>query len=317
MKEKKPIKVPIKIRSTQFADPLKFKIVKDEQVNLTEDLAFQWLEMESFSGERPVAEHHVQFLYDEFAGGRFLWHHVILAGAELNGKTYRINGQHTCWMRVNIPKERGTFKADVRNITYRVDTEQQLRTLYSTFDRNKTRSSGHVSKVMLMDTDAGKDLPPSLIGKIVSGFKVYWSDDWHTAFRTFNPNEVAALISKQHSTLFNVVGHFVRIHFEDHAFIRRAAVIGAMFATFERGVQASGEFWTPVCEGLGLNEKSDPRWQLRNFLTTHGHNVTTGGSQNVVNPEDTYRVCINAWNKFRRKETTLIMRSTEKRVKAV
>lgn len=315
---KKPInKVPVKQRSSSFADPLHYKVIKDETVNLTKERAYEFLEMTTFQGERAVSENHVQFLFDEWAGGRFIWHHIILACAELNGTRYRINGQHTCWMRINIPAKAEPVKADCREITYRVDTEDQLRTLYSTFDRNKTRSVGHVSKVLLMETPAGRDLPGHIIGKMVAGFKVYWCEDWsHMARDGMNTNEVIGLITKRYSDLFNVVGHFVRIHMEDHTFVRRSATIAAMLATFEKSVQAAGDFWTPVCEGIGLEEKTDPRYQLRQFLLTHNHNFTQRDS-NVVSVEDAYRVAINAWNKWRRKESAQVLRTTDKRNKPV
>lgn len=311
------IKVPVKQRGTMFADPLKYKVLKEESINLTKDKAFSFLELDTFSGERNISENHVQFLYDEWCGGRFLWHHVLLASAELNGKRYRVNGQHTCWMRVNVPKDREPIKADVREITYKVETEEQLRTLYSAFDRNKTRSMAHISRVLLEDTPATKDLPVHLIGKLVSGFKVHWTEDFGHHHGGLSVNELTSLISKQYSSLFNVVGHFVRIHYEDHTFVKRSSTIGAMFGTFEKSVQASADFWTPVCDGIGINEKSDPRYQLRQFLMTHGHNLTGAGSRNIVSIEYAFRMCINAWNRFRRKEKTLVLRTTDTRVKAI
>lgn len=316
---KKPVvKYPVKVRTSSFSDPLKYKTVSDDTLSLTKARAFEFLELPTFQGERSVSETHVQFLFDEWQAGRFMWQHIILACAECAGVLYRINGQHTCWMRVAIPDKAEPVKAECRRITYKVDTEEQLRTLYSTFDRNKTRSVGHVSKVLLMDTPAGRDLPGHVITKMVSGFKVYWSEDWqHMARDGMNTNELVALICKRYPELFNVVGHFVKIHMEDHIFVKRSAVIGAMFATFEKSVQASGEFWTPICDGLNLDDKTDARYQLRQYLLNHGHNFTQTSNKDLVTVEDSYRVAINAWNRWRKHEPTQVLRSTDKRVKPV
>lgn len=303
-------KIPVKIRSGSFADPLSYRIVSDEMINLSKAQAFDFLEMETFIGERPVSETHVQFLFDEWAGGRFLWHHVLLASAELEGKVYRINGQHTCWMRVNIPDDK-PVKAECRKVCYRVDTEEQLRTIYSTFDRNKARTVGHISRVLLTDTSAGRDLPGHIISKVVGGFKVFWSEDWkHLSRDGMNTNEIIGLIQKRYDSLFNVVGHFIKMHYPDHVFVRRAAVIAAMFSTSEKSVAASVEFWTPVCDWINLTEKGDPRYQLRQMLTNHTV-VMTGG----IGTEDMYRMCINAWNKWRKKESIAVLRTTDKRMK--
>jgi len=95
--------------------------------------------------------------------------------------------------------------------------------------------------------------------------------------------------------------------------VRRAAVAGAMLATFQKAVKASDDFWGPVCDGVGLEKKNDPRWQLRNFLLTHNQsNVRTG---DLVTAEDTYRICVNLWNHWRKGEEVSTVRTTDQRFK--
>ena len=64
-KSEQQIKVPVKQRSASFSPPLKYKIASDEEINLTKARAFQFLELKTFEGERPVRERHVQFLFDD------------------------------------------------------------------------------------------------------------------------------------------------------------------------------------------------------------------------------------------------------------
>ena len=309
----KDIKVPVKQRTSSFSDPLKYRVISDQMVNFSKTRAFEFLELNTFVGERSVKEKHVQFLFDEWVAGRFLWHHVLLACAVLDGKTYRVNGQHTCWMRVNIPDSNEPMKAEIREIRYKVDTEEQIRALYSTFDRNPPRSSGHVGKVMLEGTSAGADLNLSSIGKLIAGFKLYFCDDYNNS--NSNINEIVGIITKNYPDLFNLVGRFYQIHRDDAGFVRRSSTIAAMFATFEKSVQPSTEFWTSVCEGIGLEHKSDQRWILRHFLETHGH--TTQANKESVTQEDAFRVCINLWNKWRKKEIVSNVRYLDKRIKPI
>lgn len=321
-KEQEKRKLSVKMRSERFSEPFKYKIISDGEINLSLDRAYQFLELATFNGERPVSETHVQFLFDEWTAGRFMWHHILLASAELDGKIYRINGQHTCWMRVSIPKTFEPVKCVCRDMVYKVENEQQLRTLYSTFDRGKHRSVGHVSRVLLTDTEAARDLPSHVITKLVAGFKVFWTEDHNKlAEKGLNVNEIVGIISKNYSSLFNVVGHWFRSHYDmgglSGMWLRRAGVLGAMLATFQKSVEAASEFWGPCVEGVGLDTRDDPRFQLREFMMTHSNNNTLSSTKTVVSTEDTYRVCINAWNKWRRKEKSQFLRTTEKRFKPV
>src|SRR3974390_1791789 len=175
--KKDEVKIPVKYRVSSMATPLDYKVLSDKETNLTKKSAYAYLELETFSGERLVREKHVQFLFDEWAAGRFIWHHVLMASATLNGTTYRINGQHTCWMRVNIPEKAEPVSSTVRLVEYQVETIEQLRGLYSTFDRNAPRTVGHVSVCMLQDTHAGRELIKSVISQLVPGFRIFFAED--------------------------------------------------------------------------------------------------------------------------------------------
>lgn len=308
------IKVPVKRRITGFAKPLDYKILNDKMVNLSKKLAFTFLEQETFSGERAVRETHVQFLFDEWTAGRFLWHHVLIATAELNGATYRINGQHTCWMRVNIPQDAEPVPANCRVIDYKVETMDQLRALYSAFDRNAPRTVGHVSRVMLTDTAAGREIIAAVVSQCVAGFKMFFAEDWRHA--NANPSELTAIISNNYSELFNIVGRFIQIHRQDHPFVRRAAVAAAMMATFSKAVKASDDFWGPVCDGVALDKKNDARYQLRQFMLTHGHTSTAAGLQKI-NAEELYRICIQVWNRWRKGEEVFAIKPVDERPKPI
>lgn len=305
-----PLRYKVKKRVTAV-DPLEYKKIEDVKINLNQTRAFEFLELATFPGERPVRERHVQYLYDEMVSGRFLWDNVILATAECSedNKTYRINGQHTCWARVNLDD---SAKVEVRSCRYRVENMTKVKELYSVFDRNAPRTNGHISKILLMDTNASRDIPNSIISRLVSGFKIHFSESEGGAF---NPEEITAIITSNHSELFNKVGHFARVHYEDGVWIRRSSVLGAMFSTFESSEAKSNEFWTPVCDGVGLMARTDARWALRNYLTTHSMS-SVGGSE-TVGPETMYRVCINAWNHWRRNKEVSVLRSTETRIKAI
>ena len=315
--KKETIKIPVRTRSTSFCDPIQFKILQDTEINLTRKRAFDFLEAEPFEGERLVREGHVQHLYDEVCAGRFVWHHVMLALAMLKGRTYRINGQHTCWMRVNIPESQDPGKCMVRQIVYEVPDEDGLRGLYSTFDRNAPRTAQHIGRVMIMGHECGANLPPTYIGGLIAGFRVFWCGNANNAHLRgrMSVDEIVGLIGKNYGQLFGAVGLFYQAHAREAAWVRRAAVLGAMFATFEKSVELSNEFWTPVVSGIGLPEKNDPRYQLRRWIETHTQ--SSGNALGVkTSTEENYRVCVNCWNKWRSGDTMDIVRTPDSRPKA-
>ena len=304
------IKIPVRKRAQSFATPLSYKVISDEEINLTRKRAFEFLESNAFIGERTVREGHVQHLYDEWLGGRFIWQHVILSVGVLKDVTYRLNGQHTCWMRVNIPESQDPGPCKVRLIAYRVEDDEGLRSLYSTFDRNAPRTSCHISKIMLMQTEAGATLQQNVLSVVTAGFRLFLSDQPNK----MPVDETVGLIKHNYSTLFNIVGRFHQMHRRAVPWSARAAALAGMWATFEKNVMASETFWTSVFTGLNLPEKSDPRWQLRNWFLTHNQSTTPGQIRTTA--EESYRACLYLWNRWRSNEPVLSLHVPTARLKA-
>lgn len=308
--------------AVDIAEQLKVKIASDKTINFSKEKAFQYLELDTFQGERSVNERHVQFLYNAWVGGRFMWDHVIIACCILGDKKYRVNGQHTCWMRVNLDEDYFIKKGEgprVREVVYQVESEDQLRALYSTFDQNKQRTPSHVFRALLSGTMQAQDLWPSSLNRLGAGLK-HWlyesKDRW-----MLSSNDVAQLVTDKYEDLFKIVGLFVQSHDQDGVWLKRAGVIAAMFATFEKAGGKAPEFWDPVATGLHLEDKTDPRYALREYLSTHKQSIKDTSARvarNLTNAEDTYRICILVWNKWRKGEKVRGgLRSTDKRYKAI
>ena len=308
--------------SMDIAEELTVKILSDKKINFSSVKAFEYLELDTFQGERQVNEHHVQFLYNAWVAGRFMWDHVIIALCDCEGKRYRINGQHCSWMRVNLPEDFFVKKGEeprVREVIYGAENQSQMRTLYSTFDQNKTRTPSHVFRALMSGTKQAEDLWPSSLNMLSAGLK-HWlfegKDRWMV-----NANDIAALVAEKHSALFRIVGLYIQQHYSEQVWLRRAGVVAAVFSTFDKAGGKAQEFWDPVINGLGLTDKSDPRHVLHEYLGTHSQsvvNVAARRLRNITTSEDTYRICILAWNKFRKGEKQKMgFRATETRIKVV
>lgn len=311
----------VKQRASSFCPPLKYKIISDEEINLTKAAAYRYLELDKFAGEREVRERHVQFLFDEWSSNRFLWQNVIIASAKIAGSNteYRINGQHTCWMRVWVPERYEPLDCRVRVTVYSVQDQEQLRTLYSVFDRGAPRSASHIGRVILLGTAAADGVQARFLSLLISGFKIFWNPPERSADQArrapLSMNDWCGIIDNNYSVIFSTVGRWISNHSADSLpWVRRSAVIAAMFYTFEKNVEASDEFWGRVLDGVNMPTKSDPRWQLRNYLMTHGHSLI--GGLEKVGQEDMLRICINLWNHWREGKTLTVVKNVNERPKA-
>lgn len=296
------------------AAKLKFEVLRDHTIELNHKSAAAYCDLPIFPGEREVQDSWVQRLYDEMQKGNFNHLLVTMATALHQNTVYKINGQHTAWAMLYMPEN---FSMTVREINFKVHNPEQLRLLYATFDRIKPRSDSHIAKVHLVDTAAAEGLWASLISSLSSAFK-FWFIESRTARSRIAPEQVAAMIQREFGPLFQTVGKFYQDNYQgSRKLIGKIHVMAAVFATYHKAPAKAREFWQPVVDGLELTKKTDARWALREFLKS----TTTGLSRSTnrpMPPEDIYRVCVGAWNKWRRdQEVRGPLRPTSERIKPV
>jgi hypothetical protein len=168
-------------------------------------------------------------------------------------------------------------------------------------------------------TKQAEDLWPSSLNMLSAGIK-HWLFEWKDRFM-INANDIATLVADKHETLFRIVGLYIQQHYSEQSWLRRAGVVAALFATFDKAGGQAPLFWDPVITGLGLTDKADPRHVLHEFLSTHSQGITNVAARrlrSITTSEDTYRICILAWNKWRKGEKQKMgFRSTETRIKVI
>jgi hypothetical protein len=299
---------------------LKYEVLQDQTVDCGMKKAAEYIDLPIFKGEREVGDQHVQFLYDELRKGTFNPLLVILSTALFQGVTYKINGQHTAWAVVYMCEHKPDFAIKVREIKYKVNSEEQLKLLYATYDRLKARSDAHVSKVFLIGSVAAEGIWNNVLSKLVSGFR-FWHVELDSERRRISPEQLSAVIQREYGELFRAVGQYVQ---QNHTqeLSQRMAVVAGMFATFEKVPTKAAEFWQPVLDGLGLTAKSDPRYALREALLKTATKISgrTGESREkrLMTSEELYRICILSWNKWRKGETVQASpRPSKTRIKPV
>ena len=286
---------------------LQYTITSDKQVPLTLEKCREYIDLPVFTGEREITDGGVQKLLDEMNKRTFNPTNITLASAWLGKTRYKVNGQHTAWayaMCDNPPEY------VVREIIYTVNNREQLKLLYNTFDRGRGRTDTFSLKVLLSDTPTTANLLPSLVTRYAAGLR-FWLYGESKELRRIGPDQLAALVQKQHAELFAKVGMWLQ---EEGRWrgegMRRQAVVAALFATFDKVASKAPDFWGPVCDGLNLDSKDDPRWRLKEYLSRSQTKASTAnrrksGAEDVliVGNEHIYRVCIAMWNKWRKGET--------------
>lgn len=292
---------------------LRHRIVRDEQVPFTKVLAQRYLKLPVFPGERNVSRPHVQYLRTEMQADNFNPIQVVMATATCYGVEYKINSQHISEARLEMPDD---WCPLIRVVHHEVENAEQLRRLYASYDRGKPRTDAHLVKTMLVDRDETRNIPPSVLARVVPGFKLW---KWETSVKN-TPAQIADVILDEHAETFKRVCEFCRAH--DAAtlhMVRRSPVIAALFETFAKHHDVAADFWVPVLAGLNLPSSGDPRFRLRELLqscTLHG-SVRAVSGRKPIDAEEMYRICVNAWNRWRRGEQNVsILRVTTRRQSA-
>ena len=203
-------------------------------------------------------------------------------------------------------------------MTYEADTMEAMRELYSSIDRGAPRTKGNILNSYLTDTEQFQDAAPTLVRLLGEGLSLWLWESGHERNR-HDADEVAWLMQHTHKTLVSTVLTFAlqEPRLVTYQPMRRASVVAAMFETFTKVYQDSEAFWTAVRTGVGFESGDDPRLRLRNYLQetkVSGTDVRVRSKN--VDRESMYRVCVLAFNKFRKAEPCKVLMPTKERQRA-
>lgn len=276
-----------------------FKAFYCKDVPLTMDLANKLIKMEEGVWERDLRINWVVHLTEEMEKGIFIWEAACLAFAicKWDGKERRLNGHHTAQARTLFV---GKFDKSIRLTKYRIDTEEELRVLYSHLDRMAPRTKTHVLNCRLVGTSQFTDIPKSVLAKTTQGYG-FWKVPPQDKKRLTVDEIAENLLTKDHLlALHHVIPHIRKtLNDKNLSFLRKSGVYAAMFETFNKVVSDSNEFWEQLQTGLGFTRLKDPVKKLREYIQTHVTSRSLGTTVNIVSMEEVYRGCIQAFNAFR------------------
>ncbi len=267
-------------------------------VELTPEFAEKFLEFVEFPGDRPLMESHVVFLTRQMESGTFRWEQVNFATCTCEGREYRMNGQHCAWARITANLPSGT-RTPVQSLKYEADTYNDMRQLYATIDRGKARNMGNIVISYLADRAEFPNFRKVHLRMLAEGLAL-WKWESSAVRKLHTGDERSFLMLNYHYDVTLKVGEFIR-HSEtaDFKHLKRSPVVAAMFATYNVNPKAALEFWAVVRDGIGVEDKTDPRHTLRNLLLTATVSWGYKTTEESLGGSVMYNACILAWNYFR------------------
>ena len=305
------------VRKLKMETPVQRKLVYDRLMPFTRKLAKKFTQMDAFIGERAIRSKWVNQLITEAKLGRFLGEESALISCKCgwDGAERRVNGQHTAHMRLNMPP---TWNPLVRVRQYYAKTDADFRAIYSIVDGGARRTSKEVVTAVLYGTADYSSMTTHQLSRLVMGIRL-----WKCSPAKTGPSIHDILASMQTGTrdLAHEVNRFMlRIRADNAPHMHnRAAVMAAMFATFERSRKDATEFWTRVRDG-GV-DTTHPAQTLMKYLISVKVHASDRGDQlrhkRAAPREIIYRACIEAWNAFRRGRPVNLTKELRARVPVV
>jgi len=294
------------------------KLIHNKKLLWNHDLANKYLVMTNCPWERNLRDRQVIFIADQMKKGMFRTEITKLASCyciETNTE-YRINGQHVNWARLEV-SESDYVPEQIECLKYEAKTIADVRRLYASFDRGSPRTKGDVIKSYLIGTEQFEDTPPTLVRALAEGL-AFWQWESNHERQRHTGDDVAFLLQTDYKETVRKIVSFCEEQPKllSIDFMRKSAVMAAMFETFSLVQKPSEEFWYAIKVGAGLSA-DDARLKLRNLLmTTNAQKSVASSDKKVVSSEHIYRNIITAWNAWRNGEAVKILRITKKRVRA-
>jgi hypothetical protein len=265
-------------------------LLSSGSVRFTKGLAERWLTLPEVNRDRSLANGWVDTLVTAMERGTFLLELVQLASCDLEGTTYRINGQHCCWARLDT---KSISDGKVAILKYEASDLESMAKLYASFDRGRHRVKTHVvSSYLGGEFDY---LSQRMEQLLVTGMSSLLQAG--TQQKMFDGDEVATqMLGPWNVTCHHVAKMIPEVVTQETQHMRRAPVMAAMLATTNTNPDKAVEFWRAVANGLGFLTPDTPGLRLRNWLMTSSIQGSGKGNRRQVRQEDMYRVCINLWN---------------------
>lgn len=273
-----------------------FKLVGSSTTKLHAATAKEFAEMKGSPTERDLNLPRVKHLRAKADQGLltpFNWTTAIV-----DGEKYRMNGQHSSHMLVEMAKE-GVFPEDliVHLDEYEVETMQDLALLFRQYDdRKSSRSPADVSGAYQGLQADLLEIDRKLAKLAVEGM-VWYKKDIQEQPNLYSGDDRYKYFNEERNHPFI---HFVGSELSAKTpEMKRAQVVAAMFGTFELDHEKATTFWEQVSRGGVEYEEDHPTSVLASWLL-RAYNKEF---RTTPHADDFYNACVYAWNAWMAKRS--------------
>lgn len=269
-----------------------FKLQSAVTEALTQERAKEFSTMPASPTERPLDKNRVKFLREQIEGGLAVTFHW--STAEVNGKTVRMNGQHSsaALCELTTPFPEGLI---VHLDHYKVEGQDGEALLFRQFDSRKSgRGPADVSGAYQCLYPDIADVPRLAAKQSIEGVSWYRREvEGMPKEKAPSGDDVYSLFNEKplHSFI-NWVGDVIGIKQPE---MRRLQVASAMYGTFMANETVAREFWNAVARGGVEYEDDAPASVLSSWLLAAKRKELKAPPK----PAHFYQASIYAWNAHR------------------
>lgn len=235
------------------------------QKEVTPEMAKYWLENNSYTGQRSIRPRHVEYIAQAIDHNLFR-KNTVITFCVLGNKHFLVNGYHTLSAIIKRDKPFPLVLEDIE-----VSSMEEIAFIYSTFDRNLTRSHGdifsghnlaekiHIPKGTLKSYSAG-------IAVLVTGFTDVHKDTRSIQGALLKNPEIRVKFMLEYQKE-------ARLYFEyekdvsklTRSVLQRGHVIAIGLATYRYAEHLASKFWGLLKEDSRL-DKNHPSKALLTWL---------------------------------------------------
>jgi len=274
---------------------MSLKLISKELIEVEPGLAAQWLNFDTYGGQRTVKSEHINFLCDQIKRGLFGTGLIGVARKAGEKEDLLMNGNHQL---PAISRSGKTVTCVLERWEY--DKINHLSKIYNRYDTHLTRTLTYLTRASHFA------LSPSWnekISKLVVSAMTYV----HYGEKYVHPVIKSELLEKNMDfgeLLSQIFGHRIT---PSNRHVARRPVVAAIYLTWKANINKDNSswdtklFWAKVCDG-GQLKNTAPEFTLREYLIRVG--LPGSYVKHIAKPREILVKCIHAWNARRKNKST-------------
>lgn len=272
-----------------------FRKTSSRAVTTTPALAARFRDMDPWAGERPLKLARLDFLRREAEAGRFSTCIWVAAWCLQDGKTYRLNGQHTSHVLADPEVPPQTVIVE----EYECQTLDDVADLYATFDtREAVRTQREVNAVVAAVTPGLENIPDGVVAILVGGICFHHNPNQGRDRASGRDRAAVLRDNVEFCQFFMGLSPDGKHTGTFRAHLCRVGVAAAVYATWLKYGEGCKDFWERVRDGDGSIDPAEATRRLNAHLAEVAATRGKGGRK-VLETKDTYEKCLRYWNKYR------------------